>query len=176
MRRYELTGHANYHINYFPTGDTFYEASNRVAMLRAALEDEGISENVEVLFMPEIYARFGFGGIIDEVRRRNPKTRIHGLHGSDAGGAIVRMIYDFKRIWPSVAIRRDKISATAIRQGCPGMTHPTVDKIRILLDASTSEESPGRIIHIGDWNYTLTDGELVEINIKDLPTVSENHV
>jgi hypothetical protein len=161
MRIYRLTGRGNMRIDHFPTGNVFFEAPNRLAILRAAVEDEGLGETVEVLYLPEIYARFGFGGILDVVRRRHPGEHIHGLHGSDKGGLIVRMIYDSKFfVWPRAAIRRDAVSATAIRRGGKGMTHPTVDAIRdALADGSITD---GTILAFGEYTYEYQAGVLVD--------------
>ncbi|MDR1442442.1 MAG: hypothetical protein LBJ02_08685 [Bifidobacteriaceae bacterium] len=160
MRFYRLTGHSNFHMNYFPTGQSFYEAENRVAMLRAALEDGGLSDRVEVLFEPGIYQRYGFGGIVREIRRRHPNARLHGLHGSDAGGSIVRMIYDLNRVWAMAAIRRDEVSATAIREGGVGMTSSTVEAIRQTLRDS-SEKTRGAMLRFGSREYTYCSNRLI---------------
>lgn len=161
MRSYSLTGYKNRYINYFPTGNTFYEAENRLAMLRAAIHDENLEDFVEVLYLPEIYAAHGFRGVIKYVRGMHSNAPIHGLHGSDMGGSIVRMIYDSSFfVWPRVAVRRDKVSATAIRGGAKGMTHPSVDYIRsFLADPNTNN---GDRLRIGNYSYIFQDGVLIE--------------
>ena len=133
MRFYERTEKADFHINYFATGNAFYEAENRYAMLKAAVKDAGLEDKVEILFMPEVYEQKGFYGIIDYVKEHNKGKRIYGLHGSDGGGKMVRAIYDEKFIIPNVIRRTDNVSATAIRNGAKGMTAPTVDEIRKVL-------------------------------------------
>ncbi|HEY0189314.1 MAG TPA: hypothetical protein VGC67_17645 [Cellulomonas sp.] len=162
MRVYRLTGRANLHIDYFPTGNTFYEGPNRLAMLRAALEDEHLDEVAEVLYLPEVYARSGFGGVLADVRSRHPHQRVHGLHGSDGGGSIVRMIFDSAFfVWPWVAIRRDTVSATAIRNGGQGMTHPRVDRIRETLERTDIVD--GTRFTFGRWSYEYHGGVLLDV-------------
>ena len=46
MRFYERTEKADFHINYFATGNAFYEAENRYAMLKAAVKDAGLEDKV----------------------------------------------------------------------------------------------------------------------------------
>jgi hypothetical protein len=45
-----------------------------------------------VLFLPEIYNRRGFQGVIAEVKKTHPGVRLHTLHGTDFGGMLVRFI------------------------------------------------------------------------------------
>ena len=160
MRFYERTDKADFHINYFATGNSFYEAENRFAMLRAAVKDVGLEDKVEVLFMPEVYEEKGFYGIIDYVKRVNKGKRIYGLHGSDGGGKMVRSIYDEKFIIPNVIRRTDNVSATAIRNGAKGMTTPTVDEIRKVLRETYAKEENEKFVFNND-TYIYRDGILI---------------
>lgn len=130
MRVYETTGRADRHVNYFPTGRKFYEYDTRLAMMRAAVAEAGLAGKVEVLSLPELYDRGGFYSILSHVKRLAPGKTLHGIHGSDLGGMWVRSIYDESGwIYPVPAIRRDKVSATAIRNGATGMTTQTVQRM-----------------------------------------------
>jgi hypothetical protein len=94
MRIYEKTEKADHHINYFPTGNVFFEVENKLAMLRAVVYDSNLQHKVEILYLPEIYSKKGFYGVISHIRKLHKGKRIHGLHGSDYGGMLVRNIYD----------------------------------------------------------------------------------
>ena len=161
MRFYERTAKSDYHIDYFATGNSFYEAENRYAMLKAAVQDVGLADKVEVLFLPENYKKKGFYGIIDYVKENNKGKRIYGLHGSDGGGRLVRSIYDEKFIIPNVIRRTDNVSATAIRNGAKGMTTPTVDKIRNILKDSYPKKN-GDKFKFYDETYTYENQKLLE--------------
>jgi nicotinic acid mononucleotide adenylyltransferase len=127
MRVYEKTARADVHLNYFPTGSRFYEYETRLAMMRVAIEEAGLGGKVEVLSLPEAYARGGFYSILAHIKVLASGRPIHGIHGSDLGGMWVRGIYDEAGwIYPYPVVRRDKVSATAIRNGCAGMTTDTV--------------------------------------------------
>lgn len=161
MRIYERTERADFHINYFATGNAFYEAENRYAMLRAAVRDVGLQDKVEVLFMPDVYEKKGFYGIIDYVKKRHKGERVFALHGSDGGGKMVRAIYDETFLIPSVVVRKDNVSATAIRNGAQGMTTPTVDKIREIL-RDDYKKSEGDIFTFYDDRYVYRDHKLIK--------------
>ncbi|WP_297957939.1 hypothetical protein [uncultured Ruminococcus sp.] len=160
MRFYERTDKADFHINYFATGNAFYEAENRFAMLKAAVKDAGLEDKVEILFMPEVYEKKGFYGIIDYVKEHNKGKRIYGLHGSDGGGKMVRAIYDEKFIIPNVIRRTDNVSATAIRNGAKGMTAPTVDEIRKVLRDDYPKHDNESFVFNGD-KYIYRKGLLI---------------
>ena len=67
--------------------------------------------------------------------------RLHGLHGTDIGGMLVRQICDeCGWIYPWRILRRDNVSATAIRDGAKGMTSAVVTDV---LAANFSECSGG---------------------------------
>jgi nicotinic acid mononucleotide adenylyltransferase len=123
MRVYAKTARADVHVNYFPTGSKFYEFETRVQMMRRAVEEAGLGSKVEVLCLPQAYERGGFYAVLQHVKELAGKRPIHGLHGSDLGGMWVRNIYDESGwLYPVPVIRRDGVSATAIRSGAKGLT------------------------------------------------------
>ena len=100
-------------------GESGSEARARKALIELAVAEVGLAGKVEVAYWPEVYNSKGFQGVIAEVRRRHPGVRLHGLHGTDFGGMTVRGIYDeCGWIYPWRILRRDKVSATAIRAKC----------------------------------------------------------
>lgn len=124
---YERTDKGDPLINYFPTGNRFYCPEDRHRMIELAIKDAGLSDKVEVAFLPELYRDAGFRGVFREIVRRHPGKTIHGIHGSDIGGMMVRTIMDESGWYHPLAARRtDGISATAIRAGAKGMTSPSV--------------------------------------------------
>ncbi len=127
LQVYELTEKADPKVNYFPTGNRFFAPEWRRDMIELAIADAGLSDKVEVAFMPQIYADRGFRGVFREIRRQNPGKPIHGVHGSDFGAMLVRTIMD-ESGWhyPFPVVRKGEISATAIRAGAQGMTTPSV--------------------------------------------------
>jgi len=127
LQVYERTEKGDPFINYFPTGNRFYCPEDRHRMIELAIKDAGLGDKVEVAFMPEIYRDAGFRGVYREIARRYSGNTIHGIHGSDIGGMMVRTILD-ESGWhyPLAVRRRDQISATAIRAGAKGMTSPSV--------------------------------------------------
>jgi nicotinic acid mononucleotide adenylyltransferase len=130
MRVYETTERADVHVNYFPTGRKFYEYETRLAMMQAAVADAGLSDVVEVLSLPEAYDKGGFYAVLAHVKRLNQGQPVHGIHGSDLGGMWVRGIYDESGwIYPYPVVRRDKVSATAIRNGATGLTTHKVEQM-----------------------------------------------
>lgn len=159
MRVYRKTGRGDLHLDYFPTGRAFFEVENRLAMLRAAVEDAGLKDKIEVLYLPETYRSKGFRGIANYVRAIEKGKRLHGLHGSDKHGVIVRMIYDSAFVLPYAVVRRDKVSATAIRSGEKGLTTPTVERIMtVLKDAYPKQD--GDIFTFGCSSYVYRDNRL----------------
>lgn len=137
MRVYEKTDWADVHVNYFPTGNRFFEYETRVRLARMAIEEAGLSEMVEVLELPDVYTARGFYGVLDEIKKLNPGVSLHGIHGSDLGGMWVRSIYDESGwIYPVSFRRIDSVSATAIRNGACGMTTPRVERELELLRAA----------------------------------------
>jgi hypothetical protein len=106
--------------------------------------------------MPDVYAERGFPGIIRAIRRAHPGVPLHGIHGSDWGGMMVRAIMDeCGWIYPMAVLRRDKISATAIRAGARGMVAAGVEEtLRQLRDNLPQVTVHGR-------NYSNDRGKLL---------------
>ena len=124
---YEKTDKADSNVDYFPTGNIFLPPETRKALIELAVAEAGLGNQVEVIFLRETYNTRGFQGVIGEIKKQNPGTRLHTLHGTDFGGMLVRSISDeCGWIYPWCILRRDKISATAIRAGAKGMTPPVV--------------------------------------------------
>ena len=124
---YEKTDKADSNVDYFPTGNKFLPPETRKALIELALVEAGLHNRVEVAFYPEVYNTKGFQGVIGEVKRRHRGARLHTLHGTDFGGMLVRQISDeCGWIYPWCILRRDKVSATAIRKGAKGMTSAAV--------------------------------------------------
>lgn len=130
MRVYEKTRKSDVHVNYFPTGRKFYEYDTRLTMMRLAVIEAGLANVVEVLSLPGVYQQGGFYAVLAHVKRLAKGQPMHGIHGSDLGGMWVRSIYDESGwIYPYPVVRRDKVSATAIRSGVRGLTTHTVEKM-----------------------------------------------
>lgn len=126
----ERTEKADLNVNYFPTGNRFYPPETRKLMIELAVREAGLSDKVDVLWLPEVYGERGFHGVMAAIRRRHPGVPLHGLHGSDLGGMWVRGIYDeCGWIYPVAVRRRDGVSATAIRNGAVGMTTGAVTAV-----------------------------------------------
>jgi len=130
MRVYEKTQRADIHMNYFPTGRRFYEYETRLEMMRLAVDEAGLADKVVVLDMRKAYESGGFYSVLSHIKKINPNKPIHGIHGSDLGGMWVRSIYDESGwIYPVSFLRKDKVSATAIRNGAKGMTTLAVQQM-----------------------------------------------
>lgn len=128
LQVYETTEKADPKVNYFPTGNRFFSPEDRCRMIKLTIADAGLTDRVEVAFMPDIYARAGFHGVFRAIRRQHPGKPIHGVHGSDFGAMLVRTIMDESGwYYPFPVVRRGAISATAIRAGATGMTSPSVE-------------------------------------------------
>ncbi len=125
---YETTEKADPARNYFRTGNEFYSYATRVALVNLAIRETGNAGRLLVLDEPAVYTAEGFAGIIDLVRELHPKAELHGVHGSDVGGMLVRGIYDQAGVEPFQIERQDEVSATKIRAGVVGMTTPGVDR------------------------------------------------
>ena len=124
------TAKADPHVNYFPTGSKFYLPETRKLMIELAIEEAGLADKVTVMWEPDTYRDKGFHGVVAAIRKAHPGVRLHGLHGSDLGGMWVRSIYDeCGIIYPMPVVRRDQVSATAIRNGAVGMTSEAVDAV-----------------------------------------------
>jgi nicotinic acid mononucleotide adenylyltransferase len=127
---YEKTDKADSNVDYFPTGRIFLPPETRKVLIDLAVAEAGLGNQVEVVFLRETYNTRGFQGVIGEIKKQNPGTRLHCLHGTDFGGMLVRSISDeCGWIYPWRILRRDKISATAIRAGAKGMTPAVVTDV-----------------------------------------------
>ena len=127
---YERTEKADLNVDYFPSGRQFLPPETRKALIELAVAEVGLGDKVEVAFYPEVYNKKGFQGVIAEIRRRHPGARLHALHGTDIGGMTVRGICDeCGWIYPWRILRRDQVSATAIRRGATGMTSKVVTDV-----------------------------------------------
>jgi hypothetical protein len=127
---YDRTDKADLNVDYFPSGRQFLPPETRKVLIDLSLAEAGLANRVDVAFYPEVYNAKGFQGVIAEVKRRYPGARLHGLHGTDIGGMTVRGIYDeCGWIYPWRVLRRDKVSATAIRRGAKGMTSKVVTDV-----------------------------------------------
>ena len=155
---YEKTDKADVNVDYFPTGRMFLPPETRKVLIELAVAGEGFGDKVEVAFFREIYDSNGFQGVIGEIKRRHPGVRLHGLHGTDLGGMFVRQIYDeCGWIYPWRILRRDGISATAIRRGAKGMTSDVVTDVLGQLTANLPEVAAGGRRFRND-NGVLTEG------------------
>jgi hypothetical protein len=153
---YEKTDKADSNVDYFPTGNIFLPPDTRKALIELAVAEAGLN-NVEVAFFPEVYDTKGFQGVIAEIKRRNPGIRLHSLHGTDFGGMLVRQISDeCGWIYPWCILRRDKVSATAIRRGAKGMTSPVVTDAL----AQISQNLP--VVTAGGRRFRNDNGVLTE--------------
>jgi hypothetical protein len=125
----ETTEKADVAVDYFPTGRKFLTPETRRDLIRLAIAEAGLEDRVEVAYWPEIYAEKGFQGVIARIKALNPGQALHGIHGSDWGGMTVRSIMDeCGWIYPIPTLRRDGVSATAIRAGAKGMTSAAVSR------------------------------------------------
>lgn len=156
---YAKTDKADVNVDYFPTGNKFLPPDTRKALIELALAEAGLGNRVEVAFYPETYNKRGFQGVIAEVRRLNPGVRLHALHGTDIGGMAVRQICDeCGWIYPWRILRRDKVSATAIRAGAKGMTSAVVTDVLEQLSANAPVVTAGGRRFRND-NGVLSEGE-----------------
>ena len=101
----------------------FLPPETRKALIELAVAEAGLRIKWRSRSIRETYNTRGFQGVIAEVKRRHPGVRLHSLHGTDIGGMYVRQISDeCGWIYPWRILRRDSVSATAIRRGAKGMT------------------------------------------------------
>jgi nicotinic acid mononucleotide adenylyltransferase len=141
---YEKTEKADVAVDYFPTGNIFLPPETRKALIELAVAEAGLAGKVEVIALRETYDSKGFQGVIAEIKRMHPGVRLHALHGTDFGGMYVRQICDeCGWIYPWRIMRRDEISATAIRKGAKGMTPPVVTGVLEQLSQNRSEVTAG---------------------------------
>jgi nicotinic acid mononucleotide adenylyltransferase len=154
---YEKTEKADVAVDYFPTGNIFLPPETRKALIELAVADAGLAGKVEVIALREAYDTKGFQGVIAEIKRMHPGVRLHTLHGTDFGGMYVRQICDeCGWIYPWRIMRRDDVSATAIRKGAKGMTPPVVTDV---LD-QISQNLP--VVTAGGHRYRNDNGVLTE--------------
>ena len=154
---YEKTDKADSNVDYFPTGRQFLPPETRKVLIELAVAEAGLGNQVEVIFLRETYSTRGFQGVIGEIKKQNPGTRLHMLHGTDFGGMLVRSISDeCGWIYPWCILRRDNISATAIRRGAKGMTPAVVSDV---LD-QISRNLP--VVTAGGRRYRNDNGVLTE--------------
>lgn len=154
---YETTEKADVNVDYFPSGRMFLPPETRKVLIELAVAEAGVGDKVEVAFYPDVYNSKGFQGVIAEVKRRYPGARLHALHGTDIGGMTVRQICDeCGWIYPWRILRRDSVSATAIRRGAKGMTSAVVTDVL----AQLTENRP--IVTAGDRRFRNDNGVLTE--------------
>lgn len=136
----ERTPKADANVNYFPTGNRFFPPETRKLMIELAIAEAGLSDKVEVMWLPDLYRERGFHGVVRAIRNAHPGVALHGLHGSDLGGMWVRAIYDESGwLYPSPVRRTDNVSATAIRNGAAGMTSRIVTDMLSQLKAGAAQ-------------------------------------
>ncbi len=156
---YEKTDKADSNVDYFPTGNIFLPPETRKALIELAVAEAGLGNQVEVIFLPETYNTRGFQGVIGEIKKQNPGTRLHMLHGTDFGGMLVRSISDeCGWIYPWCILRRDNISATAIRRGVKGMTPAVVTDVLDQISRNLPVVTAGGRRFRND-NGVLTEGD-----------------
>jgi hypothetical protein len=156
---YEKTDKADSNVDYFPTGRMFLPPETRKVLIDLAVAEAGMQDRVEVVVFPEIYNKKGFQGVIAELKKVHPGVRLHGMHGTDNGGMYVRQIYDeCGWIYPWCVLRRDNVSATAIRAGAKGMTATVVTDVLDQLSANVPVVTAGGRRFRND-NGVLTEGD-----------------
>lgn len=154
---YETTDKADSNVDYFPTGNKFLPPETRKALIELAVAEAGLGDKIEVAFYPEIYNTKGFQGVVAEIKRRYPGARLHVPHGTDFGGMLVRQIVDeCGWIYPWRVLRRDNVSATAIRKGAKGMTSGVVTDVLEQL----SQNLP--VVTVGGRRFRNDNGVLTE--------------
>jgi nicotinic acid mononucleotide adenylyltransferase len=155
---YEKTDKADSNVDYFPTGNTFLPPETRKTLIELAVAEAGLTDKVEVVFLRETYNTCGFQGVVGEIKNRNPGVRLHTIHGTDFGGMLTRSICDeCGWIYPWCILRRDTISATAIRRGAKGMTPAVVTDVLDQISRHLPEVTAGGRRFRND-NGVLTEG------------------
>jgi nicotinic acid mononucleotide adenylyltransferase len=155
---YEKTEKADVAVDYFPTGNIFLPPETRKALIDLAVAEAGLAGKVEVIALRETYDSKGFQGVIAAIKRMHPGVRLHTLHGTDFGGMYVRQICDeCGWIYPWRIMRRNNVSATAIRKGAKGMTPPVVTDVLWQLSENRPEVTAGGR-HFRNDNGVLTEG------------------
>ena len=155
---YEKTEKADVAVDYFPTGNIFLPPETRKALIDLAVAEAGLAGKVEVIALRETYDSKGFQGVIAAIKKMHPGVRLHTLHGTDFGGMYVRQICDeCGWIYPWRIMRRNNVSATAIRKGAKGMTPPVVTDVLRQLSENLPEVTAGGRRFRND-NGVLTEG------------------
>jgi len=150
---YQKTNKADPLLDYFPTGDRFLSPETRRDLIQAAIDDV-VAENpdlvgrIEVAWLPNAYAASGFRAVLRELRRRHPGCRVHGIHGNDTGGMMVRAILDdCGWVYPFVVRRLPGFSGTAVRNGDMTMTTRTVaQRLEEIAHTSGKEAEDERLV------------------------------
>ena len=156
---YETTDKADVNVDYFPSGKMFLPPETRKVLIDLAVAEAGLGNQVEVIVLRETYNAKGFQGVIGEIKKQNPGTRLHTLHGTDIGGMTVRQICDeCGWIYPWRILRRDSVSATAIRRGAKGMTSAVVTDVLGQITANLPVVTAGGRRFRND-NGVLTEGD-----------------
>ena len=157
---YEKTDKADSNVDYFPTGHQFLPPETRKALIELAVSEAGLSDKVEVIFLRETYNTKGFRGVVGEIKKQHPGVRLHTIHGTDFGGILTRNICDeCGWIYPWCILRRDSVSATAIRRGAKGMTPAVVTDVLDQISHNVPVVMAGRR-HFRNDNGVLTEGGL----------------
>lgn len=153
---YETTAAANPAKNYFRTGREFYSYETRLELARIALKESGADPRIVLLDQKDLYLADGFAGIIAHVRAMHPGATLHGVHGDDVGGLLVRSIYEKCCVEPLQICRADGISATHIRDGAIGMTTAGVDALVLLMRVGATA------FHVGGRHYRFDGYRLIQ--------------
>ena len=113
---YEKTDKADVNVDYFPTGNIFLPPETRKVLIELAVAEAGLGNGrSDVLSRNLRHPRLPGRDRRDQAP--HPGERLHTLHGTDFGGMMVRQICDeCGWIYPWCILRRDKVSATAIRR------------------------------------------------------------
>lgn len=157
---YEKTEKADVNVDYFPTGNVFLPPETRRALIELGVAEAGLGGKVEVMFLRETYETRGFQGVVAEIGKRHPGVRLHTLHGTDFGGMMVRSICDeCGWIYPWRILRRDKISATAIRNGAKGMTPPIVTDVLGQISQNLPEVRAGGRRFRNDYGVLIEEAD-----------------
>lgn len=172
MRVYRKTSRADPNKDYFPTGNMFFEYEVRNELLKASVQDAGLSGCVQVLELSDLYEAEGFLGIARRIRKDHPGKGLHGLHGSDPGGMWVRNLFEAcGGITPFPVCRRDDVSATAIRKGGVGMTTPTVERFLAAVRGSDGFTFPNGFVFEPGRAAAASKGTIPVSDLEAIPIV-----
>lgn len=156
LQIYERTDKADPYVDYFPTGHRFFAPETRRHLIELALDEADLGGKASVAYMPEVYDARGFHGVIAEIKKAHPGKPLHGIHGSDLGGMMVRAILDeCGWIYPMAIRRRDGISATAIRAGATDMTPDSIST------ALSQLKNGSALVNINERKFRNEKGTLI---------------